>query len=76
MGHTVVVELEAFAEEDVNAEWHAGVLRAERPAESAMCRRGRGGREYRVWWVVRKSEERWDQREGEYRDCSVVSRYS
>ena len=28
-------------------EWHEGVLRAERPALRAMCRRGVGGRERR-----------------------------
>jgi hypothetical protein len=43
-----VVDEEALADDDVNAEWHAGVLRAERPAERAMWRRGRGGREYRL----------------------------
>ena len=56
---------EAFAEDDVYAEWQAGVLSADRPAERAMWRRGRGGREYRLWWVVRKREARWVQREGE-----------
>lgn len=65
IGQTVVVDEDALADEEVNAEWHAGVLRAERPAERAMWRSGRGGREYRLWWVVRKREARWDQRVGE-----------
>lgn len=36
IGQTVVVDEDAFAEDDVNAEWQAGVLRAERPADRAM----------------------------------------
>jgi hypothetical protein len=36
MGQTVVVEEEALAEEEVYAEWHAGVLSADSPAERAM----------------------------------------
>jgi len=34
--------------EDSVEEWHAGVFRAERPAERAMCSNGRGGREKSV----------------------------
>jgi hypothetical protein len=45
MGQTVVVLL---ADDDVYAEWQDGVLSAERPAESAMWRRGRGGSEKSV----------------------------
>ena len=40
-----MVEDEALADEDVYAEWQDGVLRAESPADSAICRRGRGGSE-------------------------------
>jgi hypothetical protein len=36
MGHTVVVDEEALADEDVYAEWQAGVFRADRPADRAM----------------------------------------
>ena len=61
----MVVDDDALAEEDVNAEWQAGVLRAERPAESAMWRSGRGGSEYKLWCVVRNSMARWVQRAGE-----------
>lgn len=46
-------------------EWQEGVLRAERPAERAMWRRGTGGRERRLLWVVVKRVERVDQRVGE-----------
>lgn len=45
MGQTAVVDEEAFADEEVKAEWQAGVFSAERPAERAMWRRGRGGKE-------------------------------
>lgn len=45
MGQTVVVDEEALAEDDVKAEWQAGVLSADRPAERAMWRSGRGGSE-------------------------------
>ena len=48
MGQTVVAEDEAFVDEGMYSEWQAGVLRAERPALRAMCRRGRGGSEYRL----------------------------
>ena len=46
-------------------EWHEGVLREERPAERAMCKRGREGRDSRVWWVETKRLERNVQREAE-----------
>lgn len=36
MGQTVVVDDEAFADEDVYAEWQDGVLSAERPALRAI----------------------------------------
>jgi hypothetical protein len=65
MGQTEVVDEEAFADEEVSAEWQAGVLRAERPALRATWRRGRGGSEYKVWCVERKISARWDQREDE-----------
>ena len=45
MGQTVVVDEEALAEDDVKAEWQAGVLSADRPADRAMWRSGRGGSE-------------------------------
>lgn len=65
MGQTDVVLEEAFAEEDLTAEWQEGVFRAERPAERAMWRRGRGGSEKSLWWVVMKSVASWSQREAE-----------
>jgi len=46
------------------AEWQEGVLRAERPAERAMCRRGTGGRESRLLCVCMKSLARSFQRDG------------
>jgi hypothetical protein len=73
MGHGAVPDDDALAEDDVYAEWHAGVLSADRPAERAMWSSGRGGREYRLWCVARKREERWFQRWGEYSDCLRVS---
>lgn len=48
MGHTVVVDEDALADDDVYAEWQAGVFSAERPADKAMWRSGRGGSEYRL----------------------------
>lgn len=56
MGHTLVaserlVWCEGAAAELGWIEWQAGVLRAERPEESAMCRRGMGGRESRLLCV-------------------------
>lgn len=58
-----VVEL-GFWEECV--EWQDGVLRAERPAERAMCRRGTGGRESSVLWVCRNNVESVIHRDGLY----------
>lgn len=45
-------------------EWQEGVLRAMRPAERAMWRRGTGGRERSALWVDMKRLERVVQREG------------
>lgn len=63
MGQTEVVEEDAFAEEEVKLEWQEGVFRAERPALRAIWRRGRGGREKSLWWVVVKRVASWSQRE-------------
>ena len=49
-------------EEGVCKEWQEGVLRAERPAERAMWRRGTGGRESRELCVCMKRFERSDHR--------------
>jgi len=65
IGHTFAVLECGLADEEAKAEWQAGVLRAERPAERAMCRRGRVGRDISVWWVEMKRVERWGQRVGE-----------
>lgn len=43
IGQTEVVEEWGFELEDAYAEWQDGVFRAERPAERAMCKRGRVG---------------------------------
>lgn len=66
MGQTVVVDEAALAEEDVYAEWHAGVLRADRPALRAMWRSGRGGSEYKLWCVERKRSASIVHLDGEY----------
>lgn len=34
-----------FVLDEAYAEWQAGVLRADKPADNAMCSNGRGGRE-------------------------------
>lgn len=65
MGQTDVVVLVALDDDDAYAEWQDGVLRAERPADRAMCRSGRGGSEYSVLCVLMKSSERCSQRLGE-----------
>lgn len=44
IGQSEVVELTVLDDEDATGEWQDGVLRAERPAERAMWRRGREGR--------------------------------
>ena len=70
MGHTDVVREEEDVgdmEESVECgwvEWQEGVLRAERPAERAMWRRGTEGRERSVLWVWVKRSERECQRVG------------
>lgn len=43
IGQSEVVELAVLDGEDETGEWQDGVLRAERPAERAMWRRGREG---------------------------------
>jgi hypothetical protein len=43
-------------------EWQDGVLRAERPADKAICNKGTEGRESRLLWVCIKSVERSVQR--------------
>jgi hypothetical protein len=45
--------------------WQEGVLRAERPAERAMWRRGTEGKESNVLCVWEKSVARYVQRVGE-----------
>lgn len=47
-------------------EWHEGVLRAESPAERAMCIKGRPGREKISWCVLTKRLERKSHRDLEY----------
>lgn len=39
-------------------EWQEGVLRAERPAQRAICKSGRWGREKSAWWVSTKRSPR------------------
>lgn len=56
-------EVESEEEMWVWVEWQWGVLRAERPADRAMWRRGTGGRERRVLWVRVKTSARSDQRD-------------
>lgn len=51
IGQTEVVieeEDDGDADEERCDEWQDGVLRADRPAESAMCRSGTGGNERRL----------------------------
>lgn len=45
MGQTEVEVLLALDEDEAYCEWQEGVLRADRPAERAMCRSGLGGSE-------------------------------
>lgn len=67
MGQTdVVSEEEEVGDMDVEwlwcEEWQEGVLRAERPAESAMWSKGTEGRERRLLCVCMKRVERAPQR--------------
>jgi hypothetical protein len=67
IGHTEVVsEDEEVGEMEVEVvwweEWQDGVLRAERPADRAMWRRGTEGRERRLLCVCMKRVERSVQR--------------
>ena len=66
MGQTDVVDEEALDLLLAYAEWQEGVLSAERPAERAMWRRGRVGREKSSWWVLTKRAARSLQRSWEY----------
>ena len=50
-------------------EWQDGVLRADRPAESAIWRSGRVGREKSSWCVLTKSLARSSHRLSEYNFC-------
>lgn len=69
MGHTeVVVEL-ALAVLLACLEWHEGVLRADRPAESAIRRSGREGSEYSWWCVSVKRAANPSHRDCEYQLC-------
>ena len=65
MGQTeVVTEDEEVGDmEDMWEEWQEGVLRAERPAERAMCRRGTEGRARRLLCVCMKRSARVVQRD-------------
>ena len=49
IGHTDVdVDCE-FELDDVYAEWHRGVFKAESPAERAICNKGCAGNESSSW---------------------------
>lgn len=61
----VVVVAVAVVARFAYLEWQEGVFRAERPAQRAMWRRGRWGRENSSWWVWTKMEIRWSQRSWE-----------
>jgi hypothetical protein len=68
IGHIEVVREEQDVGEIVvcgRELWHEGVLRAERPAESAMCSSGTEGSERSVLWVWEKRVARVVQRVGE-----------
>jgi hypothetical protein len=64
MGQTDVVteQFEVGDMEEMWREWQEGVLRAERPAERATCRRGTEGRARRVLCVCMKRFARVVQR--------------
>ena len=68
IGQTAVVDDLAFEVLLVYAEWHEGVLRAERPAESAICSNGRAGSEKSSWCVLMKRSASVVQRNEEYSD--------
>ena len=67
----MVIEELAFELLLAYAEWHDGVLRAERPAESAMWRSGWGGNEKSSWCVLMNRFARSLHREDEYIDCGA-----
>ena len=66
IGQTVVVVELAFELLLAYLEWQEGVLRAERPAERAICSKGRVGRENSSWWVWRKRLATKSHRDFEY----------
>jgi hypothetical protein len=68
IGQTEVVLESEFELEEAYAEWHEGVLRADSPAERAMCKRGWDGNESNSWCVQMKRSARKFQRCGEYID--------
>ena len=61
IGQTVVEDEDALAEEDVYAEWHAGVLRADSPADKAICRSGKEKREVKKKKRAREESESEDE---------------
>jgi hypothetical protein len=68
IGHTDVDVDWEFELDDVYAEWQRGVFRADRPADSAICRSGCDGNERSSWCVCTNRSERYFQRSGEKSD--------
>lgn len=66
IGQTDVEVESEFELEEVYAEWQDGVFSADNPAERAMCRSGRDGRESSSWWVRTNKSARCAQRSEEY----------
>ncbi len=59
----VIDEFEVGDIDELCMEWHEGVLRAERPAERAICRSGTEGRARRLLCVCMKRLARVVQRD-------------
>lgn len=74
----MVMEAEAdgVADEERCVEWQDGVFRAERPAESAMWRRGTEGRDRRALWVWVNTLARSSHRNWLNKSCSVLLVFS
>ena len=62
-------EDDGVPEEDMCEEWHDGVFRADKPADSAIWRRGTDGRDRRLLCVCMKSFAISSQRDWLYSAC-------
>lgn len=69
IGQTEVVEDLELELLEAYLEWHEGVFSAGRPADKAICRSGRLGREKNSWWVLTNRAASFSHLDWEYRVC-------